>query len=276
MKASNAKATKEKATKMKVTKKMFASIVCLLASLGLCVWTCFAWFSINKNVSSSGMSAGVATAGISDANINIFSLSVGNNGVYTKSSKTLTSMPTYGDITVDDTMVLVEFSFKYSGESNGANFKIYSSTDTESVLNTLKVQGGSSLYKNYLSNVVRFYSVDDVSGNNVTVGGYKGSFFDYPNQTSKAYSNIDVIENITIDGDGCAVAYIAVDYSQANIAYLYAYANVLESETSTSVSKVGLELSAKVIFESDISFTIAMDSASHTKLRGGYQAMVLM
>jgi hypothetical protein len=165
-------------------------------------------------------------------------------------------MPAYGDIDIEDTMVLVEFTFKFTGSTDGATFKISSSTQTESVLNTHKTQSNSSTYKNYLSNVVKFYSVEAVDGNQVSIGQYKGAFFDYPNQTSKTGDDIDVIENITVDEDNCAVAYIALDYSQANIAYLYAYANVLESETSTQVSKVGLELSAKVIFESDILFKI--------------------
>jgi hypothetical protein len=44
---------------MKVSKRLITSLVCLLLSVVVCVWACFAWFSINKNVNSGDVNTAV-------------------------------------------------------------------------------------------------------------------------------------------------------------------------------------------------------------------------
>lgn len=241
---------------MKPTKKLLTAIICLIVSLALCVWACFAWFTVNHAVRSDAIASDVVGSDIVSFDVNAYYLDRSSDGGYVTApdgdmhngSAILTL--TGGNIHVDDgndgalsgeddkmrpyggsddyataVLFVIDYSLKTSAVKN---YRITASC-TSSLVTVSKVSEDS--YESGLSNVV--YFTNDLSssaqsdGYGVTVNDGYATKVLYDSGTNRKNTKITLLDGIqpeTANGSDAGryngTAFVLMDYYKDAFTYI--------------------------------------------------------
>jgi hypothetical protein len=219
---------------MKTTKKLITSIACLLASLAICVWACYAWFTVSQNVHGSGINATIAGGDddIVDIEVAAYQLEYNSDKTAYKVSGDALSLGESNLITYDGdentaTAVLLEIKYQLSVLSK-KEFKICAATANYSAA----VENRDGVFISPLSNVVSFWKTNVT---NLSSGLEKATFATYGDAVSYFSGNFSKSSQVTIIGS------IGASYGADGI-YSVAQNNGLAEHTAYVIMDYNSEL----------------------------------
>lgn len=243
---------------MKPKGKLLTAILCLIVSLALCVWACFAWFTVNHHVASDAIASDVVGSDIVSFDVNAYYLDRASDGGYVTApdgdlhNGTAIVTLAGGNIHVDDgndgalageddkmrpygglddyaTAVLFVIGYSLKADS-GKSYRITASCTSAQVA-VSKVSEDS--YESGLSNVV--YFTNDLSssaqsgGYGVTVNDGYASKMLYDSGTNSKNVKITLLDGIVPSaGNGAdaednvfyGTAYVLMDYYKDAFTYI--------------------------------------------------------
>lgn len=233
---------------MRASKRLITSVIALIVSVVLCIGVCIAWFSSNKSVDGTGMSASLGM-NIETFTVTAYAISgvtsakdeSGNVTGYTGTNAgdlTDGKMYAYRNINNTDTAVLLKFDYTFT-QSNTKNYGIYAQLN-KTVANTNNATvvetETNDTYESDLSSAVSFYSVASLDGTTVT----------WSASAISGDETLVTLNSVTASGTLSGTVYCVMDYDGDKISKLY-----------TAVAELKGSISATINFTGDIEFYIS-------------------
>jgi hypothetical protein len=239
---------------MKVSKNLITSLSCLVLSVFVCAWACFAWFSLNNHVDAGNINTSVVGGGDDVVSISVTAYYLEQEGnettiVYKRSTPLGDDddMYEYGGTEYSCTAILLKINYQINAEST-RTFAIGASTDAYTVGIYTTESGGVTSYSSKLSNVVSFTQAEVVSQTDGTFTPVGDTYSYLSKDDSGDYvksSSISIIKNIDAEEGFEQTKYLIVDYNSD------LFGNVF-----SMVLEQGGNISSKVKFDGDITITL--------------------
>jgi hypothetical protein len=244
----------EKEKTMKVSKKLITSLACLLLSVVVCVWACYAWFSLNGNVDAGNINTSVIDGGndIVSIEVTTYYLEEVESSSSTAIYKQVAPMGSgdmyeYGNTDNYCTAILLQVQYEIN-PSTEKKFAMGASTiNSTSEVQTTIGNGGKISYSSHLSNVVSFTEAKLNEGDGTF--SPSGNTYNYLNKADNGdyvkSSQIYIIEDIG-GASGKQTKYLIVDYNADLFGNIFSL-----------VLANGGNISSKVTFDGDITITLS-------------------
>ncbi len=234
-------------------KQLFKSIILLLMTILLLVFSVYAWFLTNTNAEAKSISGYTETTDVS-ATLTYYNARLNsNNSVVIDTRINNFKMPTYKMLPSinDNNCIVAKLDITPNIINPIISFKSYCTTTNYSTEYPVEENKENNILEvnNYISNIIRIGSLEVTTVNNES--SYKltssKSFVDMSSIIPEKEVTLNLLNNIVLNEEKTYTYYFVIYYYDLSIAYFY----------SQNIDKANLSGSGSLLFTNDISFQIS-------------------